>query len=984
MKILRIALKNLNSLCGEHVVDLEEEPLASAGLFAITGATGAGKSTLLDAITLALYGRAARYGKEPNPGSMMSRHCGECSAEVTFSVLAGRYRAEWKLRRAGGKADGKLQPPQRYIYDSGEHDEQVLAQKIREADEMIEELVGLDYERFLRSALLAQGEFARFLKAGSNERAELLESLTGTAIYSELGMLVHEEATRRENKLQVKEAALDQIEVLTDEERKEFEEKRGTAREEKQTLQGVIEEGAEVLGQIKGLETAVEQEAKVGEERQILAEDRAEAGADLDRLGWYRQTFPFLADIGRLDGAEETYQNTRDKREEAEESHAEALREFGETTSVLWGTLKHAISEQEEKIEDAQKLAKKAKKKSEKAKEWLEAHAADVGLADQLPDLVAVLAGLKSTRKDYSQEWADLCKIAIELDEDGVERLPEFPEEVKKKELETTLDDLSEWIEKERQQSKEQRAAAEKDLKLRKDHWNKARLVADLEVHRASLVDGEPCPLCGSIEHPFAEGCEPDSFLVEIGEEVSRAETELENWKQRAEAAQRAGKEFAESRPKITQAQSEWTESRTQLTGVLKAFDLELPPAGEEDAMRKALQKREKDFQKQLKIQEEEAEAEQNAKKEEQQASGRLAVLVPKLEQLDGRVSEDLSKADDDDISERPSLQQVEIDWEDSKSKLNVKKAELDQRKKDEKTAFEGLGIIQDSLTRALKGSAFTGIDDLQKARLEQAEVDRIEEIAKDLDNRDRDLKTRLKMAAAQIVELREVSVPEGDAAKEFKERQTELQGKREALIRDITTWDNQLELDEKNRKRIAEERKELEEEGKDLAVWKRLRDLIGSHDGAKFRRYAQAISLDILVRHANGYLARLSDRYLIRRGKEEELQLEIEDLHQAGATRPMSSLSGGESFLASLALALGLSELAGRKVRIETLFIDEGFGSLDADTLDIAIGTLEGLQQDSKSIGVISHVDLLKQRITTQIIVKKEAAGVSTLRIAS
>ena len=140
MKILRIALKNLNSLCGEHVVDLEEEPLASAGLFAITGATGAGKSTLLDAITLALYGRAARYGKEPNPGSMMSRHCGECSAEVTFSVLAGRYRAEWKLRRAGGKADGKLQPPQRYIYDSGEHDEQVLAQKIREADEMIEAL----------------------------------------------------------------------------------------------------------------------------------------------------------------------------------------------------------------------------------------------------------------------------------------------------------------------------------------------------------------------------------------------------------------------------------------------------------------------------------------------------------------------------------------------------------------------------------------------------------------------------------------------------------------------------------------------------------------------------------------------------------------------------------------------------------------------------------------------------------------------------
>jgi exonuclease SbcC len=130
--------------------------------------------------------------------------------------------------------------------------------------------------------------------------------------------------------------------------------------------------------------------------------------------------------------------------------------------------------------------------------------------------------------------------------------------------------------------------------------------------------------------------------------------------------------------------------------------------------------------------------------------------------------------------------------------------------------------------------------------------------------------------------------------------------------------------------------------------------------------------------------LLRLSERYRLRRREGEDLDLEIEDFHQAGAVRPMASLSGGESFLASLALALGLSDLAGRNVRIDSLFIDEGLSSLDSETLDLAISALETLQQDTKTVGVISHVDLLKERIATQIIVEKQSGGTSTLRLAS
>ena len=220
MKIQRIILNNLNSLRGEHTIDLTVEPLSNAGLFAITGQTGSGKSTLLDAITLALYGRAARYGNQPSPENMMSRRCGECSAAVEFEIPDGKYTAVWQLRRARGKADGRIQSPQRYIYDI---DGTTLTQKVRECDEKIEELIGLDYDRFLRSVMLAQGEFARFLKSNANERAALLECLTGTAIYSNLSILAHQEAIRRENDLKLKQQVLEQIEILQDEEREEVE-----------------------------------------------------------------------------------------------------------------------------------------------------------------------------------------------------------------------------------------------------------------------------------------------------------------------------------------------------------------------------------------------------------------------------------------------------------------------------------------------------------------------------------------------------------------------------------------------------------------------------------------------------------------------------------------------------------------------------------------------------------------------------------------
>ncbi|SET70359.1 AAA family ATPase [Hymenobacter actinosclerus] len=181
---------------------------------------------------------------------------------------------------------------------------------------------------------------------------------------------------------------------------------------------------------------------------------------------------------------------------------------------------------------------------------------------------------------------------------------------------------------------------------------------------------------------------------------------------------------------------------------------------------------------------------------------------------------------------------------------------------------------------------------------------------------------------------------------------------------------------------RHAELAAALEKQQQQALRWRHLAELIGSADGKKFSEFAQGLTLARLVDLANRHLHRFTDRYRILRHAEQHLDLLIQDEYQAGGVRSMNSLSGGESFLVSLALALGLSELAGRRTQIDTLFIDEGFGTLDPDTLDVALSALEMLQGTGKTIGIISHVEALKERVSTQINVRKGTGGVSSLQV--
>jgi exonuclease SbcC len=171
-----------------------------------------------------------------------------------------------------------------------------------------------------------------------------------------------------------------------------------------------------------------------------------------------------------------------------------------------------------------------------------------------------------------------------------------------------------------------------------------------------------------------------------------------------------------------------------------------------------------------------------------------------------------------------------------------------------------------------------------------------------------------------------------------------------------------------------------IEAQQRECVRWNTLHELIGSADGKKYRNFAQGLTFEMMIGHANRQLQKMTDRYLLIRDEAQPLELNVVDNYQAGETRSTKNLSGGESFIVSLALALGLSQMASKNVRVDSLFLDEGFGTLDEEALDTALETLAGLQQEGKLIGVISHVQVLKERISTQIQISPSSGGRSTI----
>ncbi len=297
------------------------------------------------------------------------------------------------------------------------------------------------------------------------------------------------------------------------------------------------------------------------------------------------------------------------------------------------------------------------------------------------------------------------------------------------------------------------------------------------------------------------------------------------------------------------------------------------------------------------------------------------------------------------------------------------------------RSAQDSLEKIRQDLLPKLAKAGLNSVDDLRLAMLPDAEAARIEENAERLKQRETELRQQLKSVETELAAA--MKKPLTEQPKEVLEEEIDsLEGTLQEIQQAIGALQQQLRDNEKRQAEAQILLDQIEAQREVFNRWAAVYDLIGSSDGKKFRIFAQGLTLQKLVQLANMHLANLSGRYVIRKRPGDELELDILDTYQADNVRSMHTLSGGESFLVSLALALGLSDLAGRNANIRSLFIDEGFGTLDDQALDLAITTLENLQARGKTIGIISHVKELKERIVTQVRVVKKGGGMSVVEV--
>ena len=1137
MKILRVRFSNLNSLRGQHEIDFSHSPLSDAGLFAITGPTGAGKTTILDAITLALYGQVPRH--EGGVEQVMSHGTGESWAEVEFQVNGRRYRSKWGQYRARKKAEGKLQDSRMELSeepttptDAPEDNWPIIESYKSKVPARVAELSGLEYRQFLRSVLLAQGEFTRFLKSSAGERAQLLEKITDTRKYSDISVFAFRKAKEETQQVEVLRTGLAGVTLLSGEEVAALETEMTSIGQQVEVSTAAQQQLQEAQAWLTKLADLSARQQRAEATLATLAAEAEQIAPQRQRLTAHEQALPFRTPWELLQAADARLQRGQQEAARAREQRPqlqqqlEAVRGSRAAAQQAREAAVAAQEEQEPKLREAEKLdavlqteeAQLTKEKQEyeqrneqckrQKAEYEQATSEVRRLGEQLTELTAWLTqharrvDLPDIRPQLNGHLEDLADVDRELLELTTQHKAQTAALHQAQHLGTQA--TTRQTEAEAQAAElaaaHQQAEAERDawlarlqhlvVALQEQHATQDRHLTDLrlliqtqqlilshEEARHYLTAGEPCPLCGATEHPFALGA------------LAVSADSLQHHKEREEALGQQVRNLNGRVQKLLTAVGMLENAGGQISSK-NAPQLPLSAEEEEMAPRqaRALVQQLRELQEQrhaATVRRTQAHGEQQlASQQQRQAEARLTEITATLTDANERrpkIKEQVTSmlayfqltfTGDNGAALAKQLEELTTEYEQHKELrtkaetqraaaqaqsealknaltetqawLTTRKAELtrhheaiQEQRRQRREFFAGADVAQarQKLAEAVKASTDTYERSHQTFCEHESQLARTDEKLRQLEQETtHEQQERDQLHTKLVADLQAANLPPNPAElhtrflpdSEARRLTEQLQAHERALLttqsalteaqqqlaveqaRTLTTEPaetirEQLRAAERHlaelhqqlgqrRQRLhdhhqglerhAELAATLEKQQQEARRWRQLAELIGSADGKKFSEFAQGLTLTRLTELANRHLNRLTDRYRITRNPQEYLDLLVVDHYQADSTRSMNSLSGGESFLVSLALALGLSELAGHKTQIETLFIDEGFGTLDADALEVALTALEILQGTGKMIGIISHVEALKERVSTQINVRKGVGGISTLRV--
>lgn len=1039
MRPLELKLKNFGPFIDETI---DFSCLNEASLFLISGKTGTGKTTIFDGMTYALFGETSgrvRSGKEMRSSFASPEE--ETAVEFTFEHQGLLYKVlrkpEQSLKKKRGKGDRTQTAKAELTICQPDGKELRQYSKKTEVNEQINELLHLDVKQFSQIVLLPQGDFRTFLNANSQDKEGVLRNLFGTEIYQRFGDKLKEQLKAANKNLDTSNTQLDMlkeqfvweetpVEMLAypdfiQQSQQQITHETTALAQEKQQLELLeTEQGAaeKKYYQAKELTGFFDQKVILEKKQQELVNQQAtiqEERAQLRSLEWGERQRSLLdkkdeltSDNQLLAAKEKEIQQATQENQAAFEDYQKRQSAF-DTQLPVFETQQERLQELKQQIPLLKELQANQLEKLRLEKEITRSQEQQEKISQQLTELLHQLSEYQlqvqqAAELQKNQTFINQCSTMLKdvgkqdkLVQDQSKKIT-----AKQAELQHLANDIKQNLQQIEDKTHQHQQLQQDSIQMQIAHLS------------AMLRPGEPCPICGSIEHPAVHDSNKNYQLEEIlatEQQAQKVESVLTDL--RAKQAQLETKKSLteQQQAEINQLLVEYQEAKQQEFKNLQEFtqaerqkkfsslsDYQSYINQEQTAVNQGLTAIETANQQieilnkeQGKLQEQGSQIEQHLKELKEAES-----------QVEGAISSLVKQGVQGETEALEKEQTVIIQWiqnyETNRQSLTAEGQSLKQQEArlneqqlqniaEQKKNQENLKQQQEKLSQALSDrDPLMTVEDLRRLLTETYRIEELRQLITDYE-------TQVKINQEQLKDI--LNKTQGKTLPELAGYEEALEQAREAVKIFQEEYFQKRNRLEKNQRTLADFSKLYQKNQQQLDALKQLSELTKTINGdnpkkMSLERYVLRTYLSEVLHVANQRLSRLTrNRYQFELSTETGsyrnqtgLEINVYD-DDAGASRSAHTLSGGESFIAALALALSLAEVIQSQaggITIEALFIDEGFGSLDEDSLNMAMEALETIESEGRMIGIISHVRELKERVPQQILVTGTGSGQSRI----